>query len=91
VWEGLYAEASERLAWLEEAHIPVDLGDALLPGQARVEVPPEYAAEAREIMQRGPGSTSSIPLLDPSAPWFTGWKIAVAVLIVVAIVIAYVL
>jgi hypothetical protein len=91
VWEGPYAEASERLSWLQDAHIPVDLGEALLAGQARVEVQRGYEDEAREIMRDGPRPGLAIPLLDPSDPVFLRWRYFIAVLVLLAIVLALVL
>ena len=91
VWEGPYIEARERMTWLEEAHIPVDLGDALLPGQARVEVQRGYEAEAREIMQDGPRPGLAMPLLDPTSPVFLRWRYFLALLLLIAIIGALVL
>jgi hypothetical protein len=91
VWEGPYAEASQRMRWLEEAHIPVDLGDALLPGQARVEVLRGYEDEAREIMQDGPRPGLAMPLLDTTSPVFLRWRYFVALVLLIAIVAALVL
>jgi hypothetical protein len=91
VWEGPYAEARERMTWLEAAHIPVDLGDALSPGEARIEVPGEYADDARTIMRHGPTEQSWVPLIDPTAPSFSMWKIALVVLVLVAIVLTLVI
>jgi hypothetical protein len=91
VWEGTYAEARERLTWLEEAHIPVDLGDALLPGHARVEVARGYEDEAQEIMRDGPRAGWDMPLLDPADPVFLRWRYLIALLILVAIVATLVL
>ena len=91
VWEGPYVEAQERLRWLEEAHIPVDLGDALLPGRARVEVAAGYAEEARLIMGSGPlESSPPYPALTPSSG-SNVWKVALAVILVAALVLAFVL
>ena len=92
VWEGPYAEASERLGWLERSHIPVDLGDATLPGNARVEVARGYEDEARQIMQDGPKVGGwDMPLLDTSDPVFMRWRYFIALLILVGIVAAIVL
>jgi len=87
VWEGPYAEASERLSWLERANIPVDLGEAVLAGHARVEVERGYETEAREIMRDGPPTGPQIPLLDTSDPVFMRWRFAIALLILIAILV----
>jgi hypothetical protein len=92
VWEGPYAEAQERLRWLERAHIPVDLGDATLPGRARVEVARGYEDEAQQIMRDGPKAGGwDMPLLDPSDPVFLRWRYLIALLILVGLVAALVL
>ena len=78
------------MRWLEEAHIPVDLDDAPSVGQARVVVDPGYVGEARRIMQGGPQASFDMPLLDADAPWFKGWKVAVAILVIVGIILIYV-
>lgn len=57
IWEGPTPEATRLAGWIERAHIPVDLGDATLTGQARVEVPRSYAEEARDVLAAGPGGT----------------------------------
>ncbi len=51
IWEGPTFEAQHLALLLESEHIPVDLGDALLPGQARVEVPRSYLDEANDVIQ----------------------------------------
>jgi len=91
VWEGPYAEASERLTWLEQAHIPVDLGDALLAGHARVEVARGYEDEARDIMRDGPSPGWDMPLLDPTDPVFLRWRYLIAVVVLIALVATLVL
>ncbi len=50
VWEGPFIDAELVKMRIEEAHIPVDFGDALLPGHARVEVPRSYLAEVRDVI-----------------------------------------
>ena len=90
VWEGPYAEASERLRWLEAAHIPVDLDDAVSAGHARVVVDPGYVNEARRIMWRGPQEILEYPMVDTTSQWFTNWKVIVAVLVLIGIVLVYV-
>ena len=92
VWEGPYADASERMRWLEQAHVPVDLGDGLVAGTARVEVARGYEDEAREIMQSGPKAGGwDMPLLDTADPVFLRWRYFIALLILVGIVAAFVL
>jgi hypothetical protein len=89
VWEGPFVEARERLTWLQEAHIPSDLGDGLVAGQARVEVADGYVEEAREIMREGPRPQSLPPLLD--SPMGRVWKVTLAVVVIAALVFAFVL
>ena len=50
VWEGPYLDAELIKLRLEEAHIPVDYGDALLAGHARIEVPRSYLSEVRDVV-----------------------------------------
>jgi hypothetical protein len=35
---------------LEESHVPVELGDALNPGEARVMVPRSYLSEVKDVI-----------------------------------------
>jgi hypothetical protein len=50
VWEGPYLDAELIKLRLEEAHIPVDFGDAVLAGHARVEVPRSYLDEVHDVV-----------------------------------------
>ena len=51
VWEGATTDAHALRIQLEEAHVPVELGDALNPGEARVMVPRSYLAEVKDVIQ----------------------------------------
>jgi hypothetical protein len=75
VWEGPLFDAELIRLRLEEAHIPVDFGEALLPGEARVEVPRSYLEEVRDVVngvaarwpdlsERGPGGIRVKPSVD---------------------------
>ncbi len=65
VWEGPYIDAEHIKLRIEEAHIPVDYGDALLPGHARVEVPRSYLAEVRDVIA---GNAASWPEVSEHGP-----------------------
>lgn len=51
IWEGPTFEAEHLRLLLEAEHIPVDFGDALLAGQARVQVPRSYLEEANDVIK----------------------------------------
>lgn len=51
VFEGPTTEAQLLRLRLEEAHLPVELGDALNPGEARVMVPRSYLAEVKDVLE----------------------------------------
>ncbi len=51
VWEGATTDAHLLRLQLEEAHVPVEFGDALNPGEARVMVPRSYLAEVKDVIQ----------------------------------------
>ena len=84
VWEGPFADAQRMLQHVEQAHIPVDLDDATLVGQARVVVPRSYAEDARAAIA---GDAANMPGLIPDVrPSWRRWVIvAVAVLAIVAL------
>jgi hypothetical protein len=65
VWEGPYLDAELVKLRLEEAHIPVDFGDALLPGHARVEVPRSYLGEVRDVIS---GNAATWPEVTEHGP-----------------------
>jgi hypothetical protein len=50
VWEGPTFEADHVRIRLEAEHIPVELGEALEVGHARVEVPRSYLTEVRDVL-----------------------------------------
>lgn len=66
VWEGPYLDAELVKLRLEEAHIPVDYGDALLPGHARVEVPQSYLSEVRDVIAGNAATWTEVSEHGPS-------------------------
>ena len=74
VWEGPYLDAEFVKLRLEEAHIPVEYGDALLPGHARVEVPRSYLAEVRDVIA---GNAATWPEVSEHGP--TGVRVKPAI------------
>ena len=83
MWEGPFADAQRMLQRVEGAHIPVDLDDATLVGQARVVVPRSYAEDARAAIAGEPSMPGLIPDVRPS--WSRWVLVAVAVLAIVAL------
>jgi hypothetical protein len=51
VWEGPTTDAQLLKFQLEEAHVPVELDDALNPGEARVMVPRSYLSEVSDVIK----------------------------------------
>jgi hypothetical protein len=51
VWEGPTPDAQLLRMQLEEGHVPVELGDAPSPGEARVMVPRSYLEEVKDVIQ----------------------------------------
>ena len=91
VWEGPFVEAERLMRRLESAHIPVDLGEALEAGRARVEVPPGYVEEAIEVMNSEDRVELSMPMIGSPTPGWTVFRIAVVIVVVVVLVLALVL
>ncbi len=92
VWEGPFVEAERLMRRLESAHIPVDLGEALEAGRARVEVPPGYVEEALDVMSSpDPVEHLSMPMIGSPSPGWTAFRVAVVLLVVVVLVLALVL
>jgi hypothetical protein len=90
VWEGPYFEAEHLRVRLEAAHIPVDFGDALLTGHARVEVPRSYLTEVRDVLDgvqaHWPEVTRST---DDGFDWKPNLRLAfIAMALVVLLIIA---
>jgi len=94
VWEGPYLDAELVKLRLEEAHVPVEYGDALLPGHARIQVPRSYLTEVRdvitgasakwpEVSEHGPGGVR----VKPSIQFGTKATAAVVILLTVAIIL----
>ena len=50
VWEGPTTDAEMLRLQLEESHVPVEFGDALNPGEARVMVPRSYLGEVKDVI-----------------------------------------
>jgi hypothetical protein len=65
IWEGPYLDAELIKMRIEEAHIPVEYGDALLPGEARVQVPRSYLAEVKDVIS---GSAAMWPEISEHGP-----------------------
>ena len=93
VWEGPFVEAERLMRRLEAAHIPVDLGEALEAGRARVEVPPGYVEEALEVMRSpaDPIEHLALPMISSPSPGWTAFRVAVVLLVVAVLVLALVL
>ena len=87
VWEGPTPEAQALLERLERAHVPVDLGEALSVGEARVEVPRSYVEEARAVMASEP--VPELPRLDWT-PLIRVGLVVVAALVIFGMVISLV-
>lgn len=92
VWEGPFVEAEKLMRQLENAHIPVDFGEALEAGRAKVEVPPGYVEEALEVMNSNERVVElSMPMIgSPKSEW-TSLRIAVVIFVVAVLVLALVL
>jgi hypothetical protein len=78
IWEGPTFEAEHLRLRLEQSHIPVEFGDALLTGEARVQVPRSYLAEARDVIA---GVQANWPSMIESTEQGLGlkpsWRIAI--------------
>jgi hypothetical protein len=88
VWEGPYVEAEHLRLRIEEAHIPVNFGDALLTGHARVQVPRSYLAEVQDVIA---GVQASWPRVTTETADGFDWKpgIRLALIVVAAIVLFF--
>lgn len=86
IWEGPTFEAEHLRLQLEQSHIPVEFGDALLVGEARVQVPRSYLREARDVIA---GVQANWPVLteqtgdgfDIKASWRIGFVVMAAILL----------
>ena len=80
IWEGPTFEAEHLRLRLEQAHIPVEFGDALLVGHARVQVPRSYLGEASDVIA---GVQASWPVLTETTDNGYGikssWRLAIVV------------
>jgi hypothetical protein len=88
VFEGPTTDAQLIRMQLEEAHVPVELGDALNPGEARVMVPRSYLAEVRDVLQGTQAKWPEVTVrtadgfdLDPR------WRLAFVVMAVAVLVV----
>jgi hypothetical protein len=90
IWEGPTFEAEHLRMRLEQSHIPVEFGDALLVGEARVQVPRSYLGEARDVLA---GVQAKWPVIVESTQAGFGikrsWRIAFAV--VAAVLVAMII
>ena len=86
VWEGPYIEAERVRLRIEAAHIPVEFGDALLTGHARVQVPRSYLEEVRDVIS---GAAASWPEVTRATAdgfdWRPGIRIALVLMAAVAL------
>lgn len=79
IWEGPTPDAQDIVRKVQSRHIPVELGDALQVGHARVEVPRSYLAEVRDVLY---GIAGELPeITDDTLDGFD-WKPALKVAIV---------
>ncbi len=84
IWEGPTPEASRLAELIQRMHIPVDLGEALESGHARIEVPRAYVEDAREALA-GSGVVTPLPLVD--FDWGTAARIALVIVALLLIVL----
>lgn len=84
IWEGRTIDAEGLVLRIESAHIPVDLGEALEVGHARVQVPSSYVAEATDVIEGRAADWPSgvVEDVDGDLDWKPNVRIA---LVVVAI------
>ena len=86
VWEGPYIEAEHLRIRIEAEHIPVEFGDALLPGQARVQVPRSYLEEATDVIS---GTQAKWPTITRETSdgfdWKPGIRLALVAMAAVAV------
>lgn len=98
IWEGPTPEAEALRRQLERSAIPVDLGEALEPGRARIQVPSSYSDEARGILDdRGfeailappePLGPDELSLEDPGS-WPTWLRVglwAIALILILGLI-----
>jgi len=92
IWEGDTVEASRLARHLEAAAIPVDLGEALSPGESRVEIPRSYTEEAFIVLNEIGESPAPPPEPDlgdglpAERGWSPGvrlalWTLAIAIIV----------
>jgi hypothetical protein len=87
IWEGPTPEASRLADLIQRAHIPVDLGEALESGHARVEVPRAYVDDAREALT-GSGVSAPLPIgLRLDFDWGLAARIALVIVALLLIVL----
>jgi hypothetical protein len=91
VWEGPTTDAQLLRLSLEEAHVPVELGDALNPGEARVMVPRSYLGEVRDVISGAQAKWPKV-IVDTEDgfdlnPWIRLAFVALAAIVLAVIVL----
>jgi hypothetical protein len=79
IWEGPTPDAQDIMRKVQSRHIPVELGDALEVGHARVEVPRSYLAEVRDVLY---GIVPELPEITDETPDGFDWKPALKAAII---------
>lgn len=87
IWEGPTPEAARIARRIEDAHIPVDLGEATEVGHSRVEVPRSYLAEARRALAGDALSWPSGIGRDAAFDWNPTVRLALVIVAVGLIVL----
>ncbi|MGH2760570.1 MAG: hypothetical protein ACRDKJ_13560 [Actinomycetota bacterium] len=85
IWEGPTPEASRLADLIQRAHIPVDLGEALQSGHARIEVPRAYVEDARDALALSTGADLSP--IGPRADFDWTWVARIALIIVALLLV----
>jgi hypothetical protein len=87
IWEGPTPEAHQLARKIAAAHIPVDLGEALEAGHARVEVPRSYVSEARDALEGRAPTWPSVIGRDSTLDWHPSVRLALVIVAVGLIVL----
>lgn len=87
IWEGPTPEAARIARRIEDAHIPVDLGEATEVGHSRVEVPRSYLAEARRALAGEAPTWPSGIGRDAAFDWHPSVRLALVIVAVGLIVL----
>lgn len=87
IWEGPTPEGDTLAGRLQEAHVPVERGDALEVGHTRLQVPRSYIDEAFDILDASDPYAFDKPFASGNGedPWQEeiGWSPAMRTLFVV--------